>query len=252
MGDTIGRFSNRVGNYVKYRPSYPPEIFDILTGEMNWTPSRVVADIGSGTGISSRPFLERGNRVFGIEPNAAMRVAAESFLSGFRAFESIDGTAEATTLPDASVDLIVAAQAYHWFDADRTSAEFRRILKPGGYLAIIWNERLLDANEFLVRYEALLKDYADDYDQVRHDRIDQAELTAKFRADFRLTTFPNSQTLDFEGLKGRMHSSSYMPPEDDPRSPELVSKLKSLFDKYSEQGRIQLLYQTNIFYTRLQ
>jgi SAM-dependent methyltransferase len=251
MSDPVGRFSNRVENYVKYRPSYPAGIFDVVSGEMELARGSVVADIGSGTGISARLFLERGYRVIGIEPNAAMRAAADVILSEFPSFSSVDGTAEATTLPDRSADLIVAAQAYHWFDAPQAAAEFRRVLKSGGWLAVIWNERLLDANEFLVLYEALLKEFANDYDTVRHDRIDLEQLNSEFRAEFRLRSFPNAQTLDFEGLKGRLHSSSYMPAENDPRSPELAAKLRSLFDKYSEQGRIQLLYQTNIFYTRL-
>lgn len=251
MSDTVGRFSDRVENYVKYRPSYPAGMFGVFAEAMNWTPDSSVADIGSGTGISARPFLERGNTVFGIEPNAEMRRAAERCLSEFPKFASIDGTAEATKLPDRSVDLVVAAQAYHWFDARLTRNEFARILKPGGHVALIWNERLLDENRFLIEYEALLKEFANDYDQVRHDLIDVARLEREFSADFAHAAFPNAQILDFQGLRGRMHSSSYMPPESDPRAPELSAKLESLFDKYSENGRIKLLYQTNVFYTRL-
>jgi len=251
MSDTVGRFSDRVENYVKFRPSYPAEIFGVFAAEMNWSPESSVADVGSGTGISARPFLERGNTVFGVEPNAEMRRAAEHFLAPFPKFRSIDGTAEATTLPDASVDLVVAAQAYHWFDAPRARDEFERILKPGGFVALIWNERLLDANAFLIEYESLLKEFANDYDQVRHDLIDIARLEHEFRANFALAAFSNAQILDFQGLKGRLHSSSYMPPETDRRAPALSVKLKTLFDKYSENGRISLLYQTNIFYTRL-
>lgn len=251
MSDTVGRFSDRVENYVKYRPSYPAEIFSVFAAEMNWTPESVVADVGSGTGISTRPFLERGNTVFGVEPNAEMRRAAEDFLASFPKFRSINGTAEATTLPDASVDIVVAAQAYHWFDGPRARDEFERILKPGGSVALIWNERLLDANEFLIEYEALLKEFANDYDQVRHDQIDIDRLGHDLRLKFARASFPNAQVLDFQGLKGRMHSSSYMPPETDRRAPALSSKLKTLFDKYSENGRIKLLYQTNIFFARL-
>ncbi|MBK7708225.1 MAG: class I SAM-dependent methyltransferase [Acidobacteria bacterium] len=251
MRETIGRFSDRVENYVKYRPSYPNEMFGVFAREMNWTPDSVVADIGSGTGISAKPFLERGNRVVGVEPNAEMRKAAEEFLREFPGFESHDGTAERTNLPSGSIDLVIAAQAYHWFDARKASEEFGRILVPGGFVALIWNERLLDANEFLVAYEELLKEFANDYDAVRHDRFDLARLQNEFGATFAQASFPNAQLLDFQGLRGRMHSSSYMPPESDPRASELSAKLKTLFDKYAEKGRIGLLYQTNIFYTRL-
>ena len=251
MTDTIKRFSNRVKNYVKYRPSYPNEMFDVFAGEMNWTTESIVADIGSGTGLSAKPFLERGNRVIGVEPNPEMRRAAEEFLGEFPGFESRDGTAERTNLQTDSIDLVIAAQAYHWFDAKKASEEFKRILKPSGFVALIWNERLLDANGFLIAYESLLKEFANDYDAVRHDRFDLARLQNEFGATFAQASFPNAQLLDFQGLRGRMHSSSYMPPENDPRAAELSAKLKTLFDKYAEKGRIGLLYQTNIFYTRL-
>ncbi len=120
MSDTVERFSNRVENYVKYRPGYPREVLDLFRDEMNLTENSVIADIGSGTGISAKLFLENGNEVFGVEPNAAMRGAAEEFLREFPKFKSVDGTAENTNLPDNSVDLVVAAQAFHWFDKDKT------------------------------------------------------------------------------------------------------------------------------------
>ncbi len=251
MSDTIERFSNRVANYVKYRPSYPAEMFDVFRDEMNWTEDSAVADIGSGTGISSKPFLERGNRVFGVEPNAAMRAAAEEFLKEFPNFVSIDGTAEQTSLPDDSVDLVIAAQAYHWFDPETAPAEFERIAKPNSFLALIWNERLLDANAFLRDYEAHLREFANDYDKVRHDQIGTEVLSARFRKEFGQRSFENSQLLDFAGLMGRMLSSSYMPTEADDRYPLMIAKLESLFDKYAEKGRIQIPYQTNVFYARL-
>jgi SAM-dependent methyltransferase len=251
MSDTIERFSNRVENYVKYRPTYPDEMFEVFANAMNWTPGSVVADVGSGTGLSAKPFLEKGNRVLGVEPNAEMRRAAEGFLKRFPRFESVDGTAERTNLAKSSTDLVIAAQAYHWFDAQKASEEFKRILKPGGFVALIWNERLLDATEFLVAYEALLKEFANDYDAVRHDRFDLARLQKEFGATFAQASYPNAQVFDFQGLRGRMHSSSYMPSETDRSAPALSFKLQTLFDKYAEKGRIKLLYQTNIFYTRL-
>lgn len=251
MTDTVGRFSNRVGNYVKYRPGYPQEILEDFRREMNLTEDSVIADIGSGTGISARIFLENGNRVFGVEPNAAMRAAAEEFLRRFPRFESVDGTAENTNLSDASVDLIVAAQAFHWFDQKKTRVEFKRILRAGGFVALIWNERELAANAFLREYEEFLKKYGTDYEKVRHDRLDKEIFEKSFRAEFSAKTYPNAQTLDFDGLKGRMLSSSYMPPETDSRFMPMVVELQHLFEKYAESGKIQILYNTNIFYTRL-
>jgi SAM-dependent methyltransferase len=251
MSDTVERFSNRVTNYVKYRPGYPSEILQVFRAEMNLTENSVVADIGSGTGISARIFLGNGNRVFGVEPNASMREAAEEFLKDFPKFTSVDGTAENTNLPAASVDLVVAAQAFHWFDREKTPAEFRRILREDGFVALIWNERQLDTNDFLRAYEELLKKYGTDYEKVRHDNLDKEVFEKSFRAEFSLKTFLNVQTLDFDGLKGRMLSSSYMPSETDPRFEPMITDLKRLFDKYAESGKIQILYSTNIFYTRL-
>ncbi len=251
MPDTVSRFSNRVANYIKYRPGYPSEMFGVFRDEMNWTADSVVADIGSGPGISSIPFLDRGNTVYGVEPNENMRAAAEELMSGYAKFFSVNGTAENTALPDDSVDLVIAAQAFHWFDPRKVPQEFERIARPGGSLALIWNERLLDADPFHVEYEAFLKHYASDYDAVRHDRLDAGILSEFFGKPFSRATFQNAQVFDLQGLRGRALSSSYMPSEDDERIPALDSDLKSLFDKYSENGRIQVLYQTNIFYIRL-
>jgi SAM-dependent methyltransferase len=250
MSDTVKRFSDRVENYVKYRPGYPAQILDVFRAEMDLDENSVVADIGSGTGISARLFLENGNPVYGVEPNAEMRRAAEDLLRDFPKFVSVDGTAENTTLETASVDFVTAAQAFHWFDPERTRAEFRRILRPGGFVALMWNERLLDANDFLREYENFIIRYGRDYQQVRHDNIDVEKLNNFFRSDFSQRSFPNVQRLDFEGLRGRMLSSSYMPTESDERFERMILELKSLFDKYAENGKIEILYDTNIFYTQ--
>lgn len=251
MSNTVERFSNRVENYVKYRPGYPPEVLEIFRDEMNLTEDSVIADIGSGTGISAKVFLENGNSVYGVEPNAAMRAASENFLQDFPKFKSVDGTAENTALEDDSVDFVTAAQAFHWFDPAKTRAEFSRILRAKGYVVLIWNERLLDANDFLRDYEKLLIKYGSDYEKVRHDNIDPNKLKEFFQNDFSRKTFRNVQTLDFDGLKGRLMSSSYMPTETDERFEPMVIELRALFDKYAENGRIELLYDTNIFYSRL-
>jgi SAM-dependent methyltransferase len=251
MTSTVERFSNRVENYVKYRPDYPPEILEVFRAEMNLTPDSTVADIGSGTGISARLFLAHGNPVFGVEPNAPMRRAAEEYLADFPKFTSIDGTAENTDLPPDSVDFVIAAQAFHWFAPEKTRTEFKRILRPEGFAALIWNERQLDTNAFLREYEELLKKYGTDYEKVRHDTIDKELLKDFFQSEFAKKTFLNAQMLDFEGLKGRVSSSSYMPAADDLRFEPMVAELRRLFEKYAESGKIQILYNTNIFYTRL-
>src|SRR5215469_5965610 len=131
--DSTKRFSNRVENYTKYRPSYPKEeMLVLLSGECGLTSASVIADVGSGTGIMTRIFLENGNQVFAVEPNPEMRHAAEQVLAAYPRFVSVPATAEATTLPAETADFVVAAQAFHWFDRERVRREFVRILKPGG------------------------------------------------------------------------------------------------------------------------
>ncbi len=249
--NTVERFSNRVENYVKYRPAYPREILDLFAAEMNPLKNSVVADIGSGTGISAKLFLENGNSVFGVEPNAAMRGAAENFLKDFPRFKSVDGTSENTNLPENSVDFIVAAQAFHWFDKKKTRIEFQRILRENGFVALIWNERQLDTNDFLINYENHLKRFGTDYEKVRHDNLDEKLLQDFFQTKMRRKTLLNVQTLDFDGLKGRMLSASYIPSEGDALFAPMIAELQSLFDKYAENGKIQILYNTNIFLSRL-
>lgn len=245
------RFDNRVENYVKYRPHYPAEMLDLFCREMNLQKSSVVADIGSGTGISAKLFLENGNQVFGIEPNKLMRKASENYLSKSSNFKTVNGTAENTTLEDKSVDLIIAAQSFHWFDNTETLEEFRRILRENGFVALIWNERRLDSNKFLREYENFLIEFGIDYQKVRHDNINRQTLNDFFGTQIYSATFDNSQTLDFEGLSGRLLSSSYMPSEENPRFAEMQESLKRLFARHAEKGKIDILYDTNIFYTKL-
>ncbi|MBK9155075.1 MAG: class I SAM-dependent methyltransferase [Chloracidobacterium sp.] len=226
-------------------------MLELFRREMGLRPEHVVADIGSGTGFSSRLFLENGNRVFGVEPNDAMRAAGEEFLSGFPNFTSVKGTSDATTLADASCDFVIAAQAFHWFEPEATRHEWRRILKPGGWAALIWNERQLATTPFLAEYEDLLLRYANDYTKVRHENIDETKLTAFFQSAFQKAVFPNSQTLDLDGLTGRVLSSSYMPTAEDPRFSSMNNDLASLVAKHGENGNIELLYDTTIYYSLL-
>ena len=251
MSETADRFSNRVANYVKYRPDYPREVVAWLKEQGALTSDSIVADVGCGPGISTKMFLENGNRVFGVEPNGPMRQAAFQYLKEFPNFKRMDGTSENTNLNDASVDLIVAAQAFHWFDPETTRHEFKRILKPGGHVVLMWNERQLDTTPFLVEYEAFLLKYATDYEKVRHENVDKFRLGEFFQAEYQSATFENVQVFDFDGLKGRMFSSSYMPNEDAAIAAEMIGELKTLFTKHSQGGRINLLYDTNVYLARL-
>ncbi len=249
--NTVERFSDRVANYVKYRPTYPQEVLAFFRSEMSLTDSSVIADIGSGPGMSSRLFVENGITVYGVEPNAAMRSAAEELFRGLDNFRSVDGTAESTGLPSASVDFAVAAQAFHWFDRDAARVEFKRILRTGGFAVLIWNERQLDSTPFLREYEEFILKNGKDYREVRHENINQEVLESFFGHGYRQQSFENNQVLDFEGLKGRMASASYMPSESEPEFERVAEELRALFDKHQEQGRIVIQYDTQIYFSQL-
>jgi len=164
--DAKQRFSSRVADYVRYRPGYPFELITLLRAECGLRPGHVIADLGSGTGFLSELFLKNGNRVYGVEPNEAMRQAGEEYLASHDGFVSLNGSAEATTLDNSSVDFITAGQAFHWFEADAARREFRRILKPTGWIVVLWNERQMDT-PFASAYEDLLVKYGTDYTRVR-------------------------------------------------------------------------------------
>lgn len=250
MNDSVERFSNRVENYVKYRPTYPRAVLELFKTEMGLTAGSIVADIGSGPGISARLFLENGNHVYCVEPNAAMREAAETAFQSLENFHSIDGNSGATMLPDDSVDFVTASQAFHWFKPEPTRKEFLRILRPGGYVVLIWNERQLDTTPFLREYEQFILEHAKDYSVVRHENITSGEIYDFFRQEMHTATFDNRQIFDFEGLKGRLLSASYIPLEGDPSFPGMVKDLEMMFAKHSEQGRITILYTTSVYYSR--
>ncbi len=242
------RFSQRVDAYVRHRPGYPPELMPCLREEFGLSLAHAVADVGSGTGISAELFLDNGNRVFGIEPNAAMRSAAEQRFADRPNFVSVDARAEATTLPDASVDWVVAAQAFHWFDVPAARREFARILRPGGRVALIWNDRRNDT-PFLRDYESLLRAYGTDYLEVCHQGEAARGRVAEFfegRVVHR-RVFPNAQHFDFDGLRGRLESSSYVPRAGDARYEPMIAELRRLFDRNVAGGTVQFGYDACLF-----
>ena len=245
--DPTARFTERVADYAAHRPSYPPELIALLAREGVLRPVDVVADVGSGTGISSRPFLANGNVVYGVEPNAEMRGAAERLLSRYPGFRSVDGTAEGTTLPDRSVDLVIAGQAFHWFDPPRAAAEFRRVLRAGGKVALMWNTRKVGGSRFLEDYERLLMEFGTDYAAVRHDRLDEGRFDAFFAGPVERVTFPNGQSLDYDGLEGRLLSSSYTPAAGDARRAPMLRELRRLFDQHHLAGRVTIEYETEVY-----
>jgi SAM-dependent methyltransferase len=252
MKNPTERFSNRVDNYVKYRPGYPREIVELLEEECGLSASSVIADVGSGTGLLSQLFLKNGNTVYGVEPNREMREAGERLLRAFPNFQSVEGTAEDTTLKEASVDFITAGQAFHWFDRERARREFMRILRDGGWTAFVWNERLTDTTPFLADYERMLIEYGTDYEAVNHTNVGD-EVMASFFAptDFRLKIFKTRQDFDFESLKGRLLSSSYVPEEGHPNYAPMLHELERIFREHQVDQRVAFEYDTKIYYGQL-
>jgi SAM-dependent methyltransferase len=241
------RFLGRVENYAKHRPSYPAAAIDLLAQRCGLNPGAQVADLGAGTGILSRLLLERGARVFGIEPNAEMRRYSVAALGGAD-FHGQDGAAEHTRLPDATIDLLVAGQSFHWFHPERTRTEALRILKPGAWAALLWNERPKGATPFLDEYEAVLRRYAPEYDAVARLRAEEGGIRRFFGHAPELATFSNQQVFDFEGLAGRVESSSYAPLPDRPEHEPLMRGLREVFERHQREGKVAFPYRTLVYF----
>jgi SAM-dependent methyltransferase len=249
--NATSRFSDRVDNYVRYRPGYPSDALRVLKNDCGLKPEHVIADLASGTGIWTRMLLENGNRVFGVEPNAEMRQAGERLLAEFPRFTSVAGTAEATTLPEASVDFVTAAQAGHWFDRPRARREFVRILRPGGWLVLLWNERLTDSTPFLRDYEQLLLTFGTDYEQVRHEHTTESLHEFFDPVPFQERIFANRQEFDYAGVEGRLLSSSYAPGPENPNHQPMLRELKLIFDAHAVDGRAAFEYKTRVYFGQL-
>jgi len=246
--NATSRFSDRVEKYICYRPGYPAEALRVLKNACGLGPNDVIVDIASGTGIWTRMLLENGNPVFGVEPNGEMRQAGERLLVGFPRFTSVAGTAEATTLPNEVADFVTAAQAAHWFDRERARREFVRILRPGGWLVLLWNERITDSTPFLRDYEQLLLTYGTDYEEVRHERTTAAVNEFFDPAPFQERVFAMRQEFDYAGLEGRLLSSSYAPGPEHPQHGPMLSKLRRIFDEHAKAGRVTFDYNTRVYF----
>jgi SAM-dependent methyltransferase len=251
LSDSTQRFTSRVDDYVKYRPRYPAAVLDVLRGRIGLGTDWQVADIGSGTGISAELFLSSGNRVFAVEPNEAMRGAAERLLGANVNFKNINGTAEGTTLANLSIDLIVAAQAFHWFNIDAFRAESLRILKPGSWALLMWNDRQTTGSAFLDDYENLLAEFGTDYKQIQHRNLGPSHMRQYFGGDCELMEIPTAQQFDFTGLRGRLTSSSYVPQESAPKFDAMIAALRALFDRHAVNGKVVMTYQTQLHIGRL-
>lgn len=251
MTDPTTRFSNRADDYARYRPGYPAAVIELLRRECGLKPAHRIADVGCGTGLLAERFCEFGCEVVGVEPNSAMRAAAEQYLARYAKFSVIEGRAEATSLADASVELASVGQAFHWFDPAATRREFQRILRGERWVAVVWNDRRYGPSPFMAAYEALTRKFGRNYEEVKglwdHKRLDEF-----FGAGgYRLAEFDNEQRVGFEGMLGRMLSASYMPPREDAIFPEMLEQMKRMFADHQQGGTVRVEYDTRVFYGRL-
>jgi len=251
--DTTVRFTDRVENYVKARPGYPPELVGLLEKQCGLAHTSTVADIGCGTGLLAKLFCDYGCRIIGIEPNVAMREAGRQFLSGYPNFEIMDGTAEVIPLPGTSVDFITAGQAFHWFNQKEARHEFMRILKPNGWAVLVWNDREYSGSKFAEAYEALLWNFGTDYADVNHRGKTTISGFEQFfgNSEFVKASFPNIQRLDHNGLIARILSASYMPPPGHERYPAMLEEVERIFRENQKDGTVAAKYETNVYYGQM-
>jgi SAM-dependent methyltransferase len=255
MLDSTQRFSNRVDFYVRARPKYPAELLRFFQQQLQLAATDPVADIGSGTGLLTKLFVENGNPTFAVEPNGPMRKAGEAHLGQWPNFHSVNGTAETTTLADASVRFITAAQAFHWFDVESAAREFRRILQSGGVVALIWNERVNNASAFMADYDRLIQHFKRPGEQSRLSSWDESGLQSIGRffggSGYQLQKFNNPQRLNKAALLDRIHSSSYMPLPGDPAYTELAKAADALFETHQADQTVCIDHETHLYYGTL-
>jgi len=251
--DALTRFSDRVEDYVRYRPAYPPAVIQLLRDRCELGPDSLIADIGSGPGNLARLFLENGNEVFAVEPNAEMRGAGQQLLGHYGRHHSTEGRAEKTRLASNSVDFITAAQAFHWFDWPKAKAESQRILNPGGWVVLLWNDRRYDSTPFQREYEQLLLQFGTDYAQVKRQGRASVDAIAEFFSHkFEKVTLDNSQLFDLEGLRGRLVSASYAPRAGHPNHTPMLLELAEIFSRYAKGGLVAFEYDINLYFGHLQ
>jgi len=248
--DPTRRFTKRVENYARYRPGYRPVVLECLRDECGLTSDSVIADIGSGTGILTEMFLANGNRVLAVEPNEAMRQAAEVSLARYPGFTSVGGRAEATTLADSSVDFVSAGQAFHWFDAVASRMEFRRILRPGGYVALVWNARAHEGDSLMAAYEHVLGDFGMGYTTVTH-RSHDGDMDSLFTHGREFRSFTHTRRMDFGTLWGSFLSASYAPSPGDAFYEPMQGALRDVFAAYQRNGHVTFVYETDLYFGQL-
>lgn len=238
MTDRSPRFTGRAADYVRGRPSYPAAVVETLEG-LGLERGGLVVDVGAGTGISSRLFLARGYRVIAIEPNAEMRAAAVA-----AGVDARDGRGEATGLPDATADLVLCAQAFHWLERDAAWAEFRRVARPGALLALLWNERVVEGDAFLEELEALLRRHS-----AEDPRVSEGAGLRQWPGTT-LVEFRHAQALDWDGLLARTSSMSYMPRTGTAEHKAMAAELWALYEAHQREGCVVMLYDARLYWAR--
>jgi SAM-dependent methyltransferase len=248
--DPLRRFSTRARAYAAARPSYPPALVSLMRDEMGLAAGAEIADVGSGTGKLTALLLEAKYRVFGVEPNAEMRAFGEaSFGNGFT---SVNGTAQATTLHDQSVDAVTAGQAFHWFDPAKARAEWVRIARPGAWAILVWNLRRERATPFMAAYDDLILRFATDMKLAKAERADEEAMATLFGGrNWEHRMFGHVHPMDLEALRGRVTSSSFMPNDGEARFGEMLGAVDELFANHARHGRVEFEYDTPVFYGRL-
>ena len=246
------RFSGRVASYKRYRPGYPAEIVDLLRRDCALSSDATIADVAAGTGLLTEVFLAAGFTVTAVEPNDEMRAACSELEQQYPKFRCVAGTAEATGLPDDSIDLITVAQAMHWFDLDRTRAEFARILKPGGWCAVLYNNRRLSGDAFHEAYEQFLLDFGIDYKAVKEAHVGRKRLAQFFApSPMKCESLLNAQPLTLDALQGRVLSSSYIPQPGHLRFPDMQAALEKLFADHARDGAVIMIHDCMVCWGQL-
>jgi SAM-dependent methyltransferase len=251
--DSTERFGVRAAAYARARPGYPDFAVAALARALDLTPGATIIDVGCGTGLSCEPFLRAGFAVIGVEPNAAMRAHAEQKMAGQRGFRSVDGRAENTGLPDSSADLLIAAQAFHWFDVPAARAEALRVLRAPARAALIWNDRRCEGSAFATGYEELLRRFCKDYLELRH-RHERDDRIGDFfgGALWRTITVTHNDELDYVRLADRLNSASYVPPPGDPLHEPMMTALRQLFAATAQDGVVTMEFETRMVMGEMQ
>lgn len=249
MKDPVEIFSDRVQNYLAYRPGYTPDMLDALREKCCFDNEAVIADIGSGTGLLSELFLQNGNFVFGIEPNAEMRTAGAQRLKDFARFVSVEGRAEATTLEQGSIDFVIVGQAFHWFNPAPTKQEFARILKPKGWVVVVYNLVRTDT-PFLMACQQFYATYL----AGKGAETKEADLYTPFfgKGNFvKMEVAGVCQNLDLTGLIGRVLSRANASKETSSRYEKMLLALETIFEEHQQGGKVEMSYTTEVVYGQL-